>query len=161
MQHGARVPSLDQNFRITIRLRSGLAASILYTSCVCLAADDRRAAMAEGRRGRLQATASRRNRNYSCGLTFHFFMSKNRELLEMEFFLSLHIYLGSWQITSFGEKKLGTLGDALSRTTFGVSASTTAPSTPRRPRTSSPSRWYSSSWTSSLGLASSPSSICV
>ena len=93
VQHGARVPSLDQNFRITIRLRSGLAASIFYTCCVCLAADDRRAAMAEGRRGRLQATASRRNRNYSCGLTFHFFMSKNRELLEMEFFyLSISIW---------------------------------------------------------------------
>jgi hypothetical protein len=95
VQHGAQVPSLDQNFRITIRLRSGLAASILYTSCVCLAADDRRAAMAEGRRGRLQATASRRNRNYSCGLTFHFFMSKNGELLEMEFF---YLSISIWEV---------------------------------------------------------------
>ena len=31
----------------------------------------------------------------------------------MDSFLSLHTYLGSWQTTSFGEKILETLGDAL------------------------------------------------
>ena len=32
----------------------------------------------------------------------------------MDSFLSLHTYLGSWQTTSFDEKILETLGDALS-----------------------------------------------
>ena len=41
------------------------------------------------------------------------FGSKNKELLEINFFLPSHIYLRSWQIIKFGEKKLGIIGDAL------------------------------------------------
>ena len=41
------------------------------------------------------------------------FWSKNRELLEIDSFLPPYTYLGSWQTTSFGEKILETLGDAL------------------------------------------------
>ena len=42
------------------------------------------------------------------------FRSKNKKLLEMGSFLPLHTYLGSCQTTSFGKKKLETLGDAQS-----------------------------------------------
>ena len=42
------------------------------------------------------------------------FRSKNKKLLEMDSFLPLHTYLGSCQTTSFGKKKLETLGDAQS-----------------------------------------------
>jgi len=41
------------------------------------------------------------------------FRSKNRELLEIDFFLPLRTYFGSSQTTKFGEYFLGTLGDAL------------------------------------------------
>ena len=43
------------------------------------------------------------------------FGSKNRKLLEIDSFLPSHIYLGSWQTTSFGKKIFGTLGDALTK----------------------------------------------
>ena len=35
-----------------------------------------------------------------------YFGSNNRELLEVDFFLPPYIYLGRWQITSFGKKKI-------------------------------------------------------
>jgi len=44
---------------------------------------------------------------------FSYLGSKNGELLELVSFLPSHTYLGSWQTTRFGEKKLETIGDAL------------------------------------------------
>ena len=44
--------------------------------------------------------------------TSHFW-EKNRELLEMNSFFPSYTYLGSWQTTTFREKILETLGDAL------------------------------------------------
>jgi len=51
--------------------------------------------------------------NYLCGATTSHFWEKNRELLEMDSFLPSYTYLGSWQTTTFREKILETLGDAL------------------------------------------------
>ena len=41
------------------------------------------------------------------------FRSKSGELLEIDSFPPRYIYLGSWETIRFGEKKLGTVGDAL------------------------------------------------
>jgi hypothetical protein len=41
------------------------------------------------------------------------FWDKNRELLEIDSFLTSHTYLESWQTTNFEEKILETLGDGL------------------------------------------------
>jgi len=41
------------------------------------------------------------------------FWSKNRKLLEIDFFFSSNTYLRIWQTTSFEEKILETLGDAI------------------------------------------------
>ena len=43
------------------------------------------------------------------------FRSENEELLEIDFFFPLHIYLGSWQTINFEEKILETLGDGANR----------------------------------------------
>jgi hypothetical protein len=49
------------------------------------------------------------------GPQFYIIGSKNGKLLEMDSFLPPHTYLGSWQITRFGKKKFGTIGDALTK----------------------------------------------
>ena len=53
------------------------------------------------------------------GHNFSFLGRKNREVLEIDFFLPPHTYLGSWQ-TSFEEKVLGTLGDAFRGLTLDI-----------------------------------------
>ena len=52
--------------------------------------------------------------NYLCGATTFYFWEKNRELLKIDSFLPSYTYLGSWQTTTFREKILEILGDALS-----------------------------------------------
>ena len=47
------------------------------------------------------------------GPRFFIFWSKNRKLLEIDFFFSSNTYLRILQTTSFEEKILETLGDAI------------------------------------------------